>query len=732
MKKPHLIIASLILWMGSLFGFHLSNPNVGTALIYISERNSDPLAQSISKDIIITKNQIRTGNVTLFLTGNLSSDVHLIGDNCEGTFTIIQGADEKGWRRYPICRAIILQNLYENIDLKVIGMENGNIALQWIIYPGGNPNDIAIRIEETDIRSTTSSISIGDLILGKPRAFQGIHEIGVEFVIDEANNTLKFSVGSWNRDKKLIIDPVLLVGSQEHEWAEDIVYSDGFLYIVGTFYDSSAAIEDSITLPPSSGYHPSLFGGKDVIILKVDTGTFNIVGGTYFGGSGFDEGKAIVVTSDAIYITGTTFSSDLPGATNTYRREGDAFVAKFSKDLSTLSWSTYVGGSAKDGANAITISPSNTVYITGFTNSTNFPVTDGSQFQGSTDAFISKIDGGNGTIEAGTLVGGVGGDGGRGIAIGPSSDVYVAAKVWGTVAGTDGTYDPKCGSRYSVLVIKKDSTLNGSSVITCLEGSNDDEPFAIFIGTDGIWVAGVSYSYRFPDYEDICDGGRGDIFISKLDWDLTQLLADICFGGDTLDILYDLLVTSSRVYITGTTYSSDFPISSDAIDPTYNGGKDIFIASFDLTLDTPSLRATYFGGSGDDVAKGITTDNRLLYISGSTTSSDFPIGALHKLVGGQDIFISTSTADLTPIGRDEGFDYSFVSVSANHLILNLTYPAYIGYEIIDLAGKVIMEESLGLYTPGTWKIPIDELGSGSYIIRIRIGDSVKTVKFVVN
>src|SRR6185312_6735124 len=121
---------------------------------------------------------------------------------------------------------------------------------------------------------------------------------------------------------------------------------------------------------------------------------------TYLGGNSSEEGDGIAVDSTFhAYVTGFTFSTDFPTTADAFQttlRDGDAFVTKFAAAGTSLVYSTLLGGTGSEEANAIAVDGSDRAYVTGVTNSSDFPVTPGvfePTFPGTTfqTGFVTKL-----------------------------------------------------------------------------------------------------------------------------------------------------------------------------------------------------------------------------------------------------------------------------------------------------------------------------------------------------
>ena len=299
---------------------------------------------------------------------------------------------------------------------------------------------------------------------------------------------------------------------------------------------------DSSDFPGTAGGAQTSNGGSgDAFVARLNAGLTTLTQSTYLGGGASDQGIVVAIhpTSGDVYVAGLTDSSDLPGTAGGAQAASgggtDAFVARLDAALTTLTQSTYLGGSGNDFGFALAIHPtSGDVYMAGQTSSTNFPGTAGGAQAangGGIDAFVARLNAGLTTLTQSTYLGGSGGEVARAIAIHPTSgDVYVA----------------------------------GST------GSSD------FPGTAGGAQAANG-------------GGGDDAFIARLNAALTTLTQSTYLGGSGIDEGLALAVhpTSGDVYVAGDTVSTNFPGTTGGAQAAYGGGSfDAFVAR--LTLDLAS------------------------------------------------------------------------------------------------------------------------------------------------
>ncbi len=200
----------------------------------------------------------------------------------------------------------------------------------------------------------------------------------------------------------------------------------GNAYVTGTSESGS---------PLASSIQPAYGGGlSDAFVTKIDT-SGNITWWTYLGGSGVDEGFGIALDHlGNVYVIGSTagaFPLANPLQSSFGGGNEDAFVAEINNAGNKLVYSTYLGGSGDDAGFAIAVDSDGTAFVTGSTQSTNFPNANALQLSlgGSVDAFITKIAPNGTKILFSTFLGGAGPDAGRGITLDANDDVYVTGQV---------------------------------------------------------------------------------------------------------------------------------------------------------------------------------------------------------------------------------------------------------------------------------------------------------------
>jgi hypothetical protein len=261
------------------------------------------------------------------------------------------------------------------------------------------------------------------------------------------------------------------LGGSGLDWGEGIaVDSSGDAFVTGYTY--------STDFPTMNPLQPNLGGGTDAFVAKINPVGSALVYSTYLGGSGYDEGYGIAVDSAGnAYVTGDTNSIDFPVVNplkSTYAGGGgDAFVAKLNPSGSVLVYSTYLGGSRYDHGSGIAVDSAGKAYVTGYTNSTDFPTMNPLQAgkHGGLDAFVAKLNptGGPALLYSTYLGGGLG-DYGGGIAVGSAGDAYVTGYTGSSHFPTKNPLQAVNAGVYDVFVSKID--MRGVTVTTLSSSLN--------------------------------------------------------------------------------------------------------------------------------------------------------------------------------------------------------------------------------------------------------------------
>ncbi|MBI4465461.1 MAG: SBBP repeat-containing protein [Acidobacteria bacterium] len=363
-----------------------------------------------------------------------------------------------------------------------------------------------------------------------------------------------------------------------------------------------------------------------------------------------------------------------------------------------LVYSTYLGGSGEDLGHAIAVDSSGSAYITGETNSTNFPTATPLQgtLGGNANAFVTKLNPSGSALLYSTYLGGNGIDRGFAIAVDASGTAYVAG---GTSSGNFPTVSPLQAANGGGAVDAFVARLNasGSALIfsTYLGGTGGEFGNGIALDSSGnAYVAGSTDSGNFPTSPTAFQRALGilDAFVAKLNPTGTTLLYSTYLGGNGLEIGNSIAVDASgNAYLTGITIVSAFP-TLNPFQSASGGGTcvtssgtsftcgDAFVTK--LNADGNALvYSTYLGGSGTDEGLAIAVDSAgYAYVTGFTDATNFPTRSPLQAAsgGGIDAFLTK----LEPGGSA------------------LTYSTYLGGGSTDRGVGVAVDASRNVYVAG--------------------------------
>jgi hypothetical protein len=582
-----------------------------------------------------------------FLNAHKSPELVSVGMS-EHKVNYFIGDDEKNWRRdMRTSRAVVYKEIYKNIDLKVYGIEK-EIEYDWVVTPGGDVSDI--RFEYEGVKGTTLDgegnlvvrSEFGEVMHKRPQGYQLIEgkrsEVDVSF-LESGENTYGFEVGSYREDYSLVIDPVVLVYS------------------------------------------------------------------TYLGGSQIDMGNSIAVDSAGnAYLTGLTHSINFPTA-NAYMTdpgdsEYDAFVTKLSASGNALVYSTYIGGSGIDEGNGIAVDSQGCAYVTGETESVDFPTVNAYMTDAaSDDVFVTKLSASGNALVYSTYLGGNSADVGNCIAVDSAGCAYVTGGMWSSDYPTENAYMTNAGSS-DAFVTKLSAS--GSSLVysTYLGGDEYDEGHDIAVDSAGnAYVTGRTNSIDFPTYNSyMTDPGdaENDAFVTAFKPGGSSLWFSTYLGGNSLDegfgiavdgfLISDLKIPSSvSIYVTGRTNSTDFPTMNAYMTDPGDSWEDVFVTNLKFiqksTLPILNLiYSTYLGGSYVDRGFGIAVNGQgYAYVTGQSSSSDFP----------------TVNACMTDPGSNDAF-VTKLSASGNTLV----YSTYLGGNANDRGCGIAIDNAGNAYVIG--------------------------------
>ena len=472
-------------------------------------------------------------------------------------------------------------NVYPGVDLVFYGNQN-QLEYDFIVSPGTDTNVIALGFEGvTSLRVDEK----GDLLLrtdageirqSRPVVYQqidGARRIIPSSYVIKDQKQIAFQIANYDRTKPLVIDPTLAFS-------------------------------------------------------------------TLLGGGGLERASSIAVDSDGnVYITGDTNSINFPvtpGAFQTQRAafNTDAFVAKMNATGTALIYSTYFGGDNRDAANDIAVDAAGNAYITGLTESSNLPVTPGAYitmpvFVDEFVAFATKLNAtGTGLVYSTYLASLTG----TGIAVDSAGNAYITGQALEGFPTTPGAFQTVPGGSSDGFVIKLNPTGTAPVYSTYLGGPGNDSGADIALDSGGnAYVTGTADA-GFPvtpgAFQTTFGGGFADTFLTKLNATGTALVYSTFLGGSGTDRGSGIAVNAAgNAYVTGSTESSNFPVTPSAFQNAKAAGLDAFVAELSAAGNALAY-STYLGGAGDDFGAEIAVDaSGNAFIAGPTASTDFPTTA---------------------------------------------------------------------------------------------------------
>ena len=484
-------------------------------------------------------------------------------DELPGRVHSFIGRDPRKWRTdAPTYARVRYRAVYPGIDLVYYGARQQRLEYDFVVAPGADPRAIRLGFEGVDRfevdRDGDLLLHVGDAALrfARPLVYQTVagvrREIPGGWVRDGAF-TVGFKVAAYDRSAPLVIDPVVSLA-------------------------------------------------------------------TYIGGAGTDQAFGIALDpAGNVYLTGNTTSTNFPttiGSVAPTRPGGiDAFVVKLNPVLSRAVYSTYLGGTTGDDAGrAIAVDVNGSAFVTGFTNSADFPTEGGLQAFGGgmcsgvpcNDAFVVQL-GGTGALFFATYLGGSDSDVGLGIAV----DVLRSAlgfSIGARVHVTGGTFSTNF------------PTTPGSVQPAPTPGGSR-EAFYVLIE--------MSFEGDVLGYSTLL-GGSGD--------DVGNAVA---------------VDSAGAAYVTGSTASANFPVTAGALQTTFAGppgGTDAFVTKINGTpgfIDLHVAYSTYLGGSASDEGLDIVVDgDGIAYVTGATSSGNFPATGSFTFSGATQAFLT----EIAPTG----------------------------------------------------------------------------------
>lgn len=683
-------------------------------------------------EFTLAKESHQTAQARLQLVG-ANPAARITGEaELSGKLNYFVGNNPSQWQaNVPTFSKVQVENVYPGINVVYYGNQQ-KLEYDFNLDVGANPSAIALRFDGAENISLNSHGALiiqfkdGAVVQHAPLAYQTIqgHQqiVAADYKMLDAH-TVTFALGDYDHRHPLVIDPVLTYSTYfggnygDTAWAIAVSPVDGSIYVAGQTL--STQVSNNIPLSTPNAFQTSFQGGNksgDAFVAKFDyTGT-NLIYATYIGGNADDVAYALAVDNAGhAYVAGTTDSPNFPtrnAVTNaTYGGNAisgtldptkhypfDAFVTELGANGSNLVYSTYLGGSSSETVLGIALDTANNAFVTGYTFSTNFPVTPNafqphlmctntSTYYFNANAFVSKIGAGGSTLNYSTYLGGTNYDVGRAIAFN-NNRVFVAGYTLSTnfpntnhLTGFDylngSTNKHTIGSDGFVTAFSSSVTNLSLLYSTLLGGSNYDAATSIAAAADGsAYVAGYTTSTNFPyTTTNVANLSTAYVltntgaywratngFLTQIKWDGSHpsIGYSAVFGGKGMDIANGVaLDPNGNAYVVGSASSTNFPTTASNISgylsvtnssPKKKGYSDAFIIAFN-TNASALLYSAYLGGRENDFGNAIAVDPLgNAYIAGQTLSTNFPsVNAWQtQRDGTNDMFIAKISQTLVP------------------------------------------------------------------------------------
>jgi hypothetical protein len=436
-----------------------------------------------------------------------------------------------------------------------------------------------------------------------------------------------------------------LLGASEPDVALGIAVDDTGIYVAGE--------TSSPTFPTTAGAFDTTYnGGDEGFFSKLDLTGSTLLYSSYLGGASPDAVFDLALGTDgSLYLTGETRSPDFPttpGAFDTaWHGDTDAFVTRVDPTGSTLLYSTFLGGTTGSGARSpavpedqvfgdhgedLTLGPNGQAYVTGFTDSPDFPTTVGAfdrTYGGRLDAFVAELNPSGSALVFSTFLGGADRDRGEDVVLDRTGAPVVTGHSFGSdFPTTPGAYDTTWAGDSDTFVTKLRPLGTGLVYSTYLGGTDTERGLGLALDPAGApIVVGLTSSIDFPATAEAFDtthNGSWDGFVARLNATATSLRYATYLGGTKNDQAWKVAPDGvGGAWVVGSTGSGNYPTTPDG-DRTFNGGTDDgFVTHLDLAGPTLFF-STYLGGRNADVARAVLTVEGGVLVTGFEGSSNFP------------------------------------------------------------------------------------------------------------
>ncbi|MBL1279261.1 MAG: HYR domain-containing protein [Fluviicola sp.] len=544
---------------------------------------------------------------------------------------------------------VTYRDIYPNIDM-VLYTKEGGMKYDFIVHPGGNPNDIQIEVDGTDDYSINENgelylgSHLGRIVEGKPYTFQSDLEITSSYTLNDG--VLAFKVDNYNKNEDLIIDPTREWGTYYTAGGGGVTWNWG--YSVSSNANGAFMVinTSTSTYPVSAGvFDPTYNGSRDLRIAHFNTAGA-LIWGTYIGGSGGEAYPSIAANNNQLVISCATSSGNYPfvsGFDATPNGSWDFALSKFNSTNGSIVWSTYYGGSGVDWySTAVDINTAGEVaFVGGYTTSNNIPlVSPFDAVNNGRELVIAKFSNGGGLMWSSYLAGNCGlvkGVSDGGVEFSPNGNIAVLTLTSGNCfTGTAGVFDPTYNGNMDYFLFNIAGNGSGVNYGTWIGNGNRDgltpdnartlsamavcSDNSVIIGGTNFDNGNVSWAATPGSYS-TANGPTRASYVIKFNT-LGQRVWGTTWTGSNQVWMNDIAVDEAdNVFIMTSVPSASLPVTVDN-HQTYAGNWDKHIGQ--LSADgTTLLYGTYLGTSGYDLLENGSLDysNGALYVNHLTNTN---------------------------------------------------------------------------------------------------------------
>lgn len=420
-----------------------------------------------------------------------------------------------------------------------------------------------------------------------------------------AGGSIDMAVNKYNPDATALLWSTYIGGSAGSDYPHSMIVNDlGELTVFGS--------TSSNDYPLSTNAVDQVYAGtSEIAITHLNATATGIIGSTFLGGSSDDgrnqfpmtfnygdtyRGEVIVDGAQNIYIASVTSSNDFPTTTGAFQSafgggQTDGVIAKLNPSLSTLIWSSYIGGTAEECANSLKLNASGDVYVTGGTSSgIDFPTTSGA-FQttyqgGSADGYLLRIAASGASVLQGSYVGTASDDQGYFVEIDASDEPYILGQCSAGYPVSPSVYSQTGGE---LFIHKFNSTISASQFSTVLgDGTSNLSPTAFLVDVCGnIYAAAWGNTSNLPVTPNAFQStGSDDFYLVTLQPNASGLLYATKYGGsgwEHVDGGTSRFDKQGIVYEASCSNSTNWPVTPGAVYPnSTNSTWDVVCFKFDF------------------------------------------------------------------------------------------------------------------------------------------------------